>query len=69
MSKKKFELTAEEVEMVKNTLTGLKVLSVAIREAYNIGVNKTNNSEGIDLIADNLLTRIKQWQEHNNLQL
>ena len=61
-----FELTAEEVEMVKNTLEGLKALSIAIREAYNIGMNKNSNHEDIDFIADNLLNRIKQWQDERN---
>lgn len=58
----RFELTTEEVEMVKNTLEGLKALSIAIRKAYNIGMNKTTDLEDVDFIADNLLDRINKWQ-------
>ena len=28
-------------------------------------MNKNDNPEDIDFIADNLLTRIKQWQSEN----
>lgn len=49
-----FTLTAEEVEIVKVTLEGLKEFALAIDP--NLDLSK-------EPIAENLLARIKEWEE------
>lgn len=55
---KKFELTAEEVELVKTALGFSNEIVNSMVAAYG-----GNNEEPTAI--DNLLTRINQWQDEN----
>ena len=57
-----FTLTAEEVEMVYNTLNGLKILANSVDPAWRISDEDSQTTK----IADNLLIRIKEWQDEHN---
>lgn len=57
-----FTLTPEEVEIVYNTLNGLKTLAASFNPAWRITEEDSRSTK----IADNLLTRIKQWQDEHN---
>lgn len=54
-----FTLTTEEVEVVYNTLNGLKTIASSFNPAWRISEEDSRTTK----IADKLLTRIKQWQE------
>lgn len=56
-----FTLTAEEVEVVYNTLNGLKILASSFDPAWRISEEDSRTTK----IADKLLNKIKQWQNEN----
>lgn len=62
--KTKFELTAEEVEVVYNTLNGLKTLTSLIYPTWKISNDDSYNTQ----IAEKLITRIKQWQNEQKME-
>lgn len=60
--KNKFELTAEEVEIVEQALKGLRTIIV---DAYCMAPEVESSLRESRIIVDNILERIKEYKDGN----